>query len=217
MEFSDVVRQRRMVRDFSAAPVAPSVVDTLLRAATHTPSAGYTQGTSFVVLEGPEQTGGYWDATLPAERRAGFPWPGLLRAPVIVVVIVDPGAYVARYAEPDKARTGLGASAEAWTVPYWWVDGGMAAQAMLYAAVDAGLGALFFGVFEHEPELLRALGVPHTHRAVGTIAIGHPNNPESRPSEPGADPAPSARPMAQGSAATRRRRSPAELIHRARW
>ena len=49
-------------------------------------------------------------------------------------VVVFKPATDTRYAEEDKARTGLGAGADAWAVPYWWVDGGMAAMTLLLAA-----------------------------------------------------------------------------------
>ena len=48
---------------------------------------------------------------------------------VIVLPLADADAYVSRYAQPDKERTGLGASADAWPVPYWYIDTGMAAMA----------------------------------------------------------------------------------------
>jgi nitroreductase len=87
---------------------------------------------------------------------------------------------VERYGEPDKAATGLGAGPGAWPVPYWWVDAGMAAEHLLLGAVEAGLGACFFGLFDHEAAVLAALAVPSGWRAVGTIALGHP-----APDEPG--------------------------------
>ena len=56
-----------------------------------------------------------------------------------------------RYAAEDKSSSGFGADVEAWPVPYWWAtDGGAAVMALLLAAEDEGLGALFFGQFEHE-------------------------------------------------------------------
>lgn len=163
-----------MVRAFTPDPVAPAVVDGLLDAARRAPSAGNSQAVRFLVLDTPAAVAGYWDLTLPASRRAGFGWPGLVVAPVLVVLLVDPSAYVARYAEPDKAATGLGADREAWSVPYWWVDGGAAVENLLLAVVDAGLGACFFGLFAHEGVVLRAHGVPDGWRAVGTVALGHP-------------------------------------------
>lgn len=199
MELTDAIVRRRMVRNFSAAPVPATTVDRLCDLARRAPSAGNSQAVEFLVLEGPEETARYWDATLPAERRAGFRWPGLLIAPVLVVVVVRPDAYLERYAEPDKARTGLGHDAAAWAVPYWWVDAGAAAEHLLLAAVDAGLGACLFGLFDHEPAVATVFGVPADRRLVATIALGHPV-----PDEP-------------GRSAARPRRSLPSVIHRARW
>jgi nitroreductase len=188
-----------MVRAFTDRPVDPATVDELIDLARRAPSAGHSQGWAFVVLEGPDQTARYWDTTLPVEGRAGFRWTGLIEAPVLVVCLVRPAAWVERYAEPDKARTGLGAGEAAWTVPYWWVDAGMAIEHALLGAVDAGLGACFFGLFDHEPAVLEELGVPDGWRAVGTIALGHP-----APDEP-------------GQSAARGRQRVADVVHRAGW
>ena len=49
MEFRDLVLKRRMVRHFSDEPVAPELVQQILDLARHAPSAGFTQGQSFVV------------------------------------------------------------------------------------------------------------------------------------------------------------------------
>jgi nitroreductase len=163
-----------MVRSFRPDPVEGTSLDRILDAGRGAPSAGHTQGWAFVVLEGPEQTARYWDVTLPAPRRGAFAWPGLLQAPVLVVPCARPDAYVARYAEDDKRRTGLGEGADAWAVPYWFVDTGMATMAMLLTAVDEGLGACFFGIFDHEPALKAQLGIPEHVRPIGTLAIGHP-------------------------------------------
>lgn len=175
MEFEEVVRRRRMTRNFRDAPIANELLDSLLQLASKGPSAGNTWGTHFVVLHGAEQTGRYWDLTLPVDRRADFPWPGLLKAPVIVLPCGDADAYVERYSEPDKARTGLGESASAWSIPYWHVDTAMATMTLLHAATNAGLGALFFGVFEHELAVCEALGIPGSVRPIGAVALGWPS------------------------------------------
>ena len=174
MEFDEVVRRRRMVRAFAPDPVDPQVVDDLLDRARRSPTAGNSQAIEFLVLEGPEQTGKYWDTTLPLDRRADFGWPDLLVAPVIIVIWVDPAAYLSRYSEPDKAASGLGESTAAWSVPYWWVDGGAAVMTLLHGAVDRGLGALLFGLFEHEAAVRERFGVPADRRAVGAVALGRP-------------------------------------------
>lgn len=199
MEFDEVVRRRRMVRAFAPDPVDPELVDDLIDRARRGPSAGNCQSIEFLVLEGPDQTRQYWDTTLPLDRRADFGWPDLLLAPVIVVVWVDPSVYLSRYSETDKATSGLGESTTAWSVPYWWVDGGAAVMTMLHGAVDRGLGALFFGLFEHEDAVRERFGVPAARRAVGAVALGRPVG--DRPS----------------LSATRPRPRLDRVIHRGRW
>ena len=180
MDFEQVVRGRRMVRSFTGEPVEPAVIDEICDLSRRAPTAGNTAGIEFLVLEGADAAA-YWDVTLPPERRAGFPWPGLLDVPVLVVVWANLGGYLSRYREPDKSHTGLGESASAWPVPYWYVDGGAAVMTMLLAARDRGLGASFFGMFEHEPAVRRRFGVPPDRRGVGTVALGHPAE-DDRPS-----------------------------------
>ncbi|MFN0091792.1 MAG: nitroreductase family protein [Acidimicrobiales bacterium] len=200
MEFAAAVRARRMVRSFLPEPLAPGQLDRILALAARAPSAGNTAGVRFLALEGPEDTAAYWSAALPEERRAGFAWPGLLHAPALVLPVADAGAYVARYAEPDKAATGLGVGAEAWSVPYWHVDAGFAAMTILLAAVDEGLGALFFGLFGRTEAVKAAFSIPEGLSPVGVIALGRPA-PEQRP----------------GRSAGRPRPPLGELVHRGRW
>ena len=188
-----------MVRAFTEDPVDPATVDHLIDLARRAPSAGNSQGWAFVVLTGADEAARYWDVTLPAERRPGFRWPGLVAAPVLIVALVRPDAWVDRYSEPDKASTGLGDGAGRWPVPYWWVDAGMAVEHLLLGAVEAGLGACFFGLFDHEDAVLGALGVPEGWRAVGTVALGHP-----APDEP-------------GRSAGRPRLTLDDVVHRGRW
>lgn len=177
-----------MTRSFVDTPIETAVIDAMIDRARRAPSAGNTGSIEFLVLAGPAETGAYWDTTLPAERRPSFPWPGLLHAPVIVVPWVDPAAYVRRYDEADKAHTGLGVGEEAWPVPYWFVDGGAAVMALLLEVEARGLGALLFGLFDHEDAVRNRFGVPAGRRAVGAVAIGHPA--PDRPSASAARPRP---------------------------
>ncbi len=188
-----------MVRSFTGEPVASAVVDEICDLARRAPTAGNTAGVEFLVLEG-DGTMAYWDVTLPVGQRESFAWPGLLAAPVLVVVWTNLGEYLRRYREPDKVHTGLGANAQSWPVPYWFVDGGAAVMTMLLAAWDRGLGAAFFGMFKHEKAVRRQFGVPPDRRGIGTVAIGHPAG-DDRPSH-----------------STRRGRPELdEVLHRSRW
>jgi nitroreductase len=198
-ELARLLRARRMVRAFTDEPVPDELLDRLLDATRRAPSAGNTQPWELLVLTG-DGVGRYWAATMPDPvARERFRWQGLLRAPVLVVPYVRPEAYVERYAEDDKAATGLGDGVDAWPVPYWWVDGGAAVQNLLLACTAAGLGACLFGQFEHEAAVREAFGVPADRRAVGTVALGWP-----APDEP-------------GRSAVRPRRPLDDVVHRGAW
>jgi nitroreductase len=186
-----------MRRNFTSEPVSAELIDSLVDLARRAPSAGNTQGWDVVVLEGP-RTATFWDITLPAERREGFRWPGLVAAPVIVLPFANRNAYLARYGEPDKAKTGLSDMA-AWNVPYWQIDTAFFTQTFLLAAEAAGLGALFFGVFREAAAVADALGVPDGHDLIGAIALGWP-----APDEP-------------GRSSVRPKRAVDDIMHRDRW
>jgi nitroreductase len=193
-----------MTRAFDDRPIQPAVIDHLVDLAARAPSAGKTQGWHLVVLEGAE-TSLFWDSTLPAVKRDSFRWKRLLSAPVIALPLADSRAYVDRYAEPDKAQTGLGSGTGAWPVPYWTIDTSMAVMTLLLAAEDLGLGALFFGVFRGERELRQRLGIPPGLELLGAVALGHP----APPAQDGSS--------GPGRSAGRERRRPAQIIHRGRW
>jgi nitroreductase len=72
---------------------------------------------------------------------------------------------------------------------------------MLLAAVDEGLGAVFFGLFDQEPAVRTRFGIPDDAQPIGTLALGYPAA-DDRPS---------------GSATTRSRKPLADVIHRGRW
>lgn len=190
-----------MVRSFSTEPVPPADLDAILGLALRAPAAGNTAGWAAVVLEGPTETEAFWAATTSPDWRArSSRWPGLRRAPVVVALFSSPAAYLARYAAPDKALSGLATGEASWPVPYWDVDAGMAALLLLLGAVDSGLGACFLGNFRGEEDLRGALGVPDAYRYVGAVLIGRAE---------GDDP--------PTSSARRPRRSLQETFHRGRW
>ena len=170
MEFQDVVRKRKMVRSFEDRPIPRDLVDRILANAQRAPSAGFSQGWAFLALEGPEQTARYWDALWPPERRAQFGWNDMFKAPLLVVCLSDKMSYLRRYAESDKGWIDM--DEKRWPVPYWDIDTGMAALLVLMTAVDAGLGALFFGVPD-QAKFRATFGVPDELTAIGTIAIGY--------------------------------------------
>ena len=199
MEFADVVRRRRMVRDYDPdRPVPPEVRERLLEHALRAPSAGFTQGWAFLVLEDAADRDLFWSVTTSTDAPDGW-LTRMRRAPLLVVPLSSKAAYLDRYAEPDKGWTDRDEAR--WPVPYWDVDAGMAALLMLLTAVDEGLGACFFGVPAERVDALReAFGVPATHRPVGVVSVGYPGTGDRR--------SPSLR---------RGRRGVEDVVHRGRW
>jgi nitroreductase len=199
VEFADVVRRRRMVRDYDPGrPVPPEVRERLLAHAIRAPSAGFTQGWAFLVLEEPADRDLFWSVTAGEDAPDGW-LTRMRRAPLLVVPLSSKEAYLDRYAEPDKGWTDRDESR--WPVPYWDVDAGMAALMVLLTAVDEGLGACFFGVPAERVDAFRgAFGIPPSHRPVGVVSVGYPGDGDRR--------SPSLR---------RGRRGLDEVVHRGRW
>jgi nitroreductase len=172
VEFADVVHRRRMVRAYDPSrPVPQGVVDDLLELATHAPSAGFSQGWRFLVLQADAHRAAFWTATDPG----GVPDPwlaGMRTAPVLIVVFSDKQTYLDRYAEPDKGWTDRDESR--WPVPYWHIDTGMASLLILLGAVDRGLAACFFGIpHDHWAGLRKAFSVPDQLTPIGAISLGY--------------------------------------------
>jgi nitroreductase len=199
VEFGDVVRKRRMVHVFEDRPVAADLVDRLLDTARRGPSAGYSQGTDFLVLDESASLARFWqlvdDPSFPRE-------PGELDGapPVLVLLLADPDRYVERYSRPDKIAFGLD-HADAWRVKFWDTDTAMAGMLLLLAAVAAGLGGWYFGVSYGEPELRREFGIPDGRNIIGVVGIGYAGHDE-RP---------------RGSAYTLARRPLDDMVHRNHW
>jgi nitroreductase len=197
MEFREVVRRRRMIRDFAPRPVPRPVLDRVLETALHAPSAGFAQGLELVVLDEAHDVERFWHITDPRARKRDRTNAG---PPVVVVAVANRNAYLERYSEPDKQGLGMD-SEEGWPVPYWDLDAAMSVMLMLLAAVDEGLGAWFFGIFAGEPELSDWLGIPEGCRPIGALGLGYPAPGERR----------------GGSALVRRRRGLEEVVHRGRF
>lgn len=199
MEFAEVVRRRRMVREFDQRPVASGTVDRILEAARRGPSAGFAQGVDFLVLDTPETVATFWKLT--ADPDDPVTEEDLAEGPTVIVLpIADKRPYLARYAEPDKIAFGLDHE-ETWPVKFWDIDASMASMLALLAVVDEGLGGWFFGITVGERALLDHFGVPAEIRPVGVLGFGYRAEAEH----------------ASGSGAGRRRRPFEEQIHRNAW
>ncbi|MEZ5093623.1 nitroreductase family protein [Nocardioides sp.] len=201
MEFQDVVRRRRMIRRYDPdRAVPPELVDRILDNATRAPSAGFSQGWGFLVLEGSDQVARFRDACTPAQDADRW-FAANVEAPLVVVPHSNKSAYLDRYAEQDKGFTDR--SDAWWPAPYWDIDTGFASLMMLLTAVDADLGACFFGIPVDRIDVFRdAFGVPAEFHPIGAVSIGYPDDPL----QPG-----------YREAVSRRRKSTDVVVHRGSW
>lgn len=186
-----------MTRRFDGAVPIDDLL-ALCDTARFAPSAGFAQGSHFLVLHGSELAR-FWRASGAGDWFAKVN-PGILEASACVLVCGDRSSYLSRYSEPDKSGHGL-ESVEGWPTPFWLTDAAMAAQNLLLLIEEKRWGALFFGLFGPAHESLPSFGVPDGVECVGAIAVGL-RSALDRPS---------------GSAASRRRRPSTEQVHLGRW
>ena len=202
MEFQDVVDRRRMVRNYAETPIDPEIVERALRNATHAPSAGFSQGWAFLVLDTPADVRRWWQVTTdPGSLASPDDWlAGMMRAPVVIVPCSSKAAYLRRYAESDKGW--VDQDEARWPVPFWHMDAAMASLLILLTAVDADLGGCFFGVPVDKVAAVREeFGIDPDFDPVGVITLGH------RTTDTGN----------AGSPARRPRRQPEEVVRRGHW
>jgi nitroreductase len=187
-----------MVRNYDPDRAVPAQVrERILANALHAPSAGFSQGWAFLVLEGADRDR-YWSAGGGSDPKYAGWQRGLRNAPLLILAFAHKDAYLDRYAEPDKGWTDRDEAR--WPVPYWHVDTGMAVLLMLQTAVDEGLGACFFGVYaERVPAVRAEFGVPDGYQPVGVVSIGYPAPDRRSPS------------------LKRGRRPVEDVVHRGRW
>jgi FMN reductase [NAD(P)H] len=173
VDFTEVVRRRRMVRHFADEPVDQAILQRVAATAQRAPSAGFSQGQRLVVV------------TDPALRRrigllcgeldytdAGFdPW--ISQSAALFIPCVSEAIYHARYREADKVDE-AGTEIE-WPVPYWWMDIGCTVMLVLLAVVDEGLAAGFAGSdAAGYVEIRSFLGIPDDFSPAGVIPVGRP-------------------------------------------
>jgi nitroreductase len=140
VEFSEVVRRRRMVRHYSSGPLAPEVIERVLANALRAPSAGFAQGWAFLAITDPADRARFWPFVPDRVENT----PTMQNAPLVVVTLSHKDTYLDHCAKPGAPWPDR--SESHWAAPYWDIDTGMAALLMLLTAVDEELGACFFGI-----------------------------------------------------------------------
>lgn len=150
MELFETIRSRRSIRSFQKAPIDPSLLTEVLRAAMLAPSAGNQQPWHFLVVT---------DRALLDQVPSFHPYCKMITgAPAAIVVCGD----------PDGKK---------W--PTFWVqDCSAATQNLLLAARALGLGTVWAGVYPEEDRMegaRRLFGIPSSVYPFAIVPIGWPN------------------------------------------
>jgi nitroreductase len=169
----DAVRSRRVIRRFANRPLDDEQLDRILRAGRRANSSKNSQRWAFIMCR---------ERAHLRELAAVGPWAGHLAGAAAGIALVT----------PDPQRTDAPLSV--------MFDLGQAADSMMLAAWELGIGSVLATVYRHD--LARELlGYPDDHHCEFLISFGYPANPADM-----------ARPLKKGG-----RRPLAELVHEERW
>jgi nitroreductase len=151
-----VFQRRFSCRSFDPTPLDRETVIKILEAARWAPNGGNLQPWRFVIALDSERR----RAVAGAAYGQGF----LAQAPVVIVVCAVPDESASKYGPRGREL-------------YCLQDTAAAAENILLAATDLGLGSCWVGAFD-EAAVRRVLDLPHSWRPVALIALGRPTEAE---------------------------------------
>ncbi len=154
MEFSQVVRKRKMVRQYKQGkPIPESIIATLIENAHRAPSAGHTQVQEFIIVKDLSTKLRLAQAALGQEP--------VKDAPLLIIVCSNTSRSIGRYGNRGRDF-------------YSVIDGAFASMIILLSSVNEGIGACFVGAFEDD-KVSKILGLPDSVKPIGIIALGYPD------------------------------------------
>src|SRR5215472_5544327 len=106
-----------MVRSYDLGrPVPAELIDRIVGNGLRAPSAGFSQGWGFLVLDNPADVARFRDAVRPEEHPEEW-FAANVDAPLLIIAHSNKDAYLDRYALPDKGFTDR--SDAWWPAPGW--------------------------------------------------------------------------------------------------
>ncbi len=173
MDLWEALRNRRSCRAFAPTPVENEKLEMVLEAGRWAPSAVNKQPWRFTVIKNEEVKKRIRDSCRKTvetlHKLSGWKWLGrytvdfLVQAPVVIAVTADP-----EDAGADKFLPGRGET--------YLMSCSAAIQNMLLAAHAAGLGSLWYTLYDKE-ELKNVLSIPQNMDLVSLVLIGYPASP----------------------------------------
>jgi nitroreductase len=94
MDFNDVTRKRKMIREYDSRQVSDGIIRKLIRNAHRAPSAGHTQVQEFIIVKDP--------AIKKELRKVAVDQEYVERTPVLIVVCSNTSRSSSRYGSRGK-------------------------------------------------------------------------------------------------------------------
>lgn len=171
MELMEAIGKRRSIRAYKPDAVSREAIDRLLDAAVQAPSAMNTQPWVFGVIQDSSTLQKYSERTKAFLLGKIAEWPWIER-------------YREYFEDPDysifyNAPTLVVIYAKAIS-PIAQIDCTLAAENLMLAATDMGLGTCWIGFATevlNSPEAKKELGVPEEYTVIAPIIVGYPDGP----------------------------------------
>jgi nitroreductase len=148
MEFSDVIKFRTSIREYSEKPVENEKIQYVLECARFAPSWMNKQSVRFIIIKDKETI------SLIAKTSLINRW--LKTAPVLIIACGD----------PIVSNTHN-------NIEYYIVDVSIALEHLILAATEIGLGTCWINEF-HEKDVKKLLEIPKRIRVVALTPLGYP-------------------------------------------
>ena len=165
MNTIECIKGRRSIRRYKPDPIDHSLIDSIVSAASYSPSWKNTQITRYIAIEDPSIIGKITEE-FTYEHTAGI----IKQAPMLIAVTFLKGR--SGFERDGSYTTKKG---DRWQM----FDAGIAAQSFCLAAKEYGLGTVIMGIFD-EDGISGLLELPEDQELAALIAIGWPaDEPEA--------------------------------------
>ena len=164
MEFQEVLTKRRSIRKFKDTTVSREILMDLVEKATLAPSASNLQAWRFCIIDDPDLV-----------RKVDMFSPGISGKPPVIIAICSDYAY----AESKTSGTNYKSYG-------CMMDASMAAENLMLAAVDKGLGTCAIKSY-NDGAVRKLLKLPeHLHLEI-LLTLGYPDADPKMPARKGLD------------------------------